>query len=104
MACTVFVTVGTTSHPRLLTLLSQPDTLQVSPAPFSPPLMLSMLVQELRDQGCKRLVVQAGGSQVPHGLQEHARDCGIEVHVFAYKDSIAEDIAAANLVISHAGT
>lgn len=41
---------------------------------------------------------------MPPQLEEDARSYGMQLQVFAYKDSIASEIEAADLVISHAGT
>ncbi|XP_034058799.1 UDP-N-acetylglucosamine transferase subunit ALG13 homolog [Gymnodraco acuticeps] len=80
---TVFVTVGTTSFDELIESITSPET-----------------VQALTALGYERLVLQVGrGSLVP------AADSSPHVTLEAYrfKDSIAEDIEQADLVISHAG-
>ncbi|XP_073343246.1 UDP-N-acetylglucosamine transferase subunit ALG13 [Pagrus major] len=80
---TVFVTVGTTSFDELI------ESITTSEA-----------VQALKARGYERLVLQVGrGSLLPD-----ADSCPhVRLEAFRYKDSIAEDIKQADLVISHAG-
>ncbi|XP_029021864.1 UDP-N-acetylglucosamine transferase subunit ALG13 homolog [Betta splendens] len=80
---TVFVTVGTTSFDELIENITTLDA-----------------VQALKARGYERLVLQVGrGSLLPT-----ADSCPlIRVEAFRFKDSIAEDMKQADLVISHAG-
>ncbi|XP_047440835.1 UDP-N-acetylglucosamine transferase subunit ALG13 homolog [Mugil cephalus] len=80
---TVFVTVGTTSFDELIESVT-----------------CSEAAQALKARGYERLVVQVGrGSLVPA-----ADSCPqLRLEAFRFKDSIAEDIRQADLVISHAG-
>ncbi|KAJ8015653.1 hypothetical protein DPEC_G00028350 [Dallia pectoralis] len=79
----VFVTVGTTSFDELIERITTPEA-----------------VEALKVRGCQHLVLQVGrGSILPDS------DCcyGLSLSAFRFKDSIAEDITCADLVISHAG-
>ncbi|XP_023814836.1 putative bifunctional UDP-N-acetylglucosamine transferase and deubiquitinase ALG13 [Oryzias latipes] len=80
---TVFVTVGTTRFDELI------ETVTCSEA-----------AKALKARGYKRLLLQIGrGSFVPD-----ADSCPeLKLEVFRFKDSIAEDMKQADLVISHAG-
>ncbi|KAF3694005.1 UDP-N-acetylglucosamine transferase subunit ALG13 -like protein [Channa argus] len=80
---TVFVTVGTTSFDELIEIVTS-----------------SGAVQALKARGYERLVLQVGrGSLLPP-----ADSCpNFRLEAFRFKDSIAEDIRQADLVISHAG-
>ncbi|XP_078116564.1 UDP-N-acetylglucosamine transferase subunit ALG13 [Sander vitreus] len=80
---TVFVTVGTTSFDELIESVTSPET-----------------VQSLKARGYERLVLQVGrGSLLPA-----ADSCPhVRLQAYRFKDSIAEDIKQADLVISHAG-
>ncbi|XP_065585875.1 putative bifunctional UDP-N-acetylglucosamine transferase and deubiquitinase ALG13 [Cyrtonyx montezumae] len=79
----VFVTVGTTSFDELIATISSPAAEQV-----------------LRSRGCRRLVLQIGrGSLQP--APQHGPAFVREV--FRFKESLAEDLRSAELVISHAG-
>ncbi|KAG7225812.1 hypothetical protein INR49_014463 [Caranx melampygus] len=80
---TAFVTVGTTSFDELITNITSSEA-----------------VQALKARGYERLVLQVGrGSILPA-----ANSCAhISLEAFRFKDSIAEDIKQADLVISHAG-
>ncbi|XP_035264041.1 UDP-N-acetylglucosamine transferase subunit ALG13 homolog [Anguilla anguilla] len=80
---TVFVTVGTTSFDELIESITSEEATQA----------LSAL-------GYKKLVLQVGRGAVLPGPDSCA---GLLVHAFRFKDSIAEDIRDADLVISHAG-
>ncbi|XP_008302280.1 UDP-N-acetylglucosamine transferase subunit ALG13 homolog [Stegastes partitus] len=80
---TVFVTVGTTSFDELIeTIISSEAT------------------QALKARGYGRLVLQVGrGALLPD-----ADSCpNIRLEAFRYKNSLAEDIEQADLIISHAG-
>ncbi|XP_026185416.1 UDP-N-acetylglucosamine transferase subunit ALG13 homolog [Mastacembelus armatus] len=80
---TVFVTVGTTSFDELIHSITCSES-----------------VQALKTRGYERLVLQVGrGALLPA-----ADSCPhIRLEAFRFKDSIAEDIKQADLVISHAG-
>ncbi|KAA8588816.1 UDP-N-acetylglucosamine transferase subunit ALG13 homolog [Etheostoma spectabile] len=80
---TVFVTVGTTSFDELIESITSPET-----------------VEALKARGYERLVLQVGrGSLLPA-----AHSCPhIRLQAYRFKDSIAEDLKQADLVISHAG-
>ncbi|XP_030305192.1 putative bifunctional UDP-N-acetylglucosamine transferase and deubiquitinase ALG13 [Calypte anna] len=79
----VFVTVGTTSFDDLIETVCSPETLQV-----------------LQNRGYQKLVLQVGRGAlepVPGSIQ------ALAVEVFRFKDSVAEELRRADLVISHAG-
>lgn len=80
---TVFVTVGTTSFDELIVNVTSSEAAQV-----------------LKSRGYERLVLQVGrGSFLPD-----AESCPhIRLEAFRFKDSIADDMEQADLVISHAG-
>ncbi|XP_063342378.1 UDP-N-acetylglucosamine transferase subunit ALG13 homolog isoform X1 [Pelmatolapia mariae] len=80
---TVFVTVGTTSFDELIESITSSEATQV-----------------LKARGYEHLVLQVGrGSVFPA-----ADSCPhIRLEAFRFKNSIAEDISQADLVISHAG-
>nr|XP_004545661.1 putative bifunctional UDP-N-acetylglucosamine transferase and deubiquitinase ALG13 [Maylandia zebra] len=80
---TVFVTVGTTSFDELIESITSSEA-----------------TQALKVRGYERLVLQVGrGSVLPA-----ADSCPhIRLEAFRFKNSIAEDISQADLVISHAG-
>ncbi|XP_040428721.1 putative bifunctional UDP-N-acetylglucosamine transferase and deubiquitinase ALG13 [Cygnus olor] len=79
----VFVTVGTTSFDELIAAVSSPPA-----------------VRALRSRGCEQLVLQIG-----RGALEPAprRAPAFALDVFRFKESLAEDLRRADLVISHAG-
>ncbi|KAM6117233.1 UDP-N-acetylglucosamine transferase subunit ALG13-like [Pterocles gutturalis] len=79
----VFVTVGTTSFDDLIATVCSPPALKV-----------------LQSRGCQKLVLQVGrGALQPAVLGSPA----VAVEAFRFKDSLAEDLRSADLVISHAG-
>ncbi|XP_051945090.1 UDP-N-acetylglucosamine transferase subunit ALG13 homolog [Xyrauchen texanus] len=80
---TVFVTVGTTCFEDLVVTVTSDEA-----------------VKALIDRGYTDMILQVGrGSVVPD-----SESCpGLRVEVFRFKDSIAEDMRHADLVISHAG-
>jgi len=80
----VFLTVGTTRFDKL-----------VEAAVARP------VVQALKAIGCRKLTIQAGSSATPF-LEDFHRDA-LNIEIYSYKDSIYEDIKAADLVIGHAG-
>jgi beta-1,4-N-acetylglucosaminyltransferase len=82
----VFVTVGTTSFDALVRALDTPR-----------------LVDALRRKGFTELTLQVGrGTHVPTSLTSRAGR-SFAVRVVEYLPSIADEIARAGLVISHAG-
>lgn len=84
----VFVTVGTTKFNELIKCLQSVDVLD-----------------ELQHLGCERLLIQLGtGDEIDEKSIENIRQSHkIEVIFYRLKPNIAEDIASADLVISHAG-
>ncbi|XP_053811905.1 UDP-N-acetylglucosamine transferase subunit ALG13 homolog isoform X1 [Vidua macroura] len=78
----VFVTVGTTSFDELIATARSPPALQA-----------------LQSRGYQRLVLQVGRGSLPQPSSSSA----LAVEVFRFKDSLAEDLQSADLVISHAG-
>ncbi|XP_066438210.1 LOW QUALITY PROTEIN: UDP-N-acetylglucosamine transferase subunit ALG13 [Eleutherodactylus coqui] len=83
MGRSVFLTVGTTSFDELISCMSSERTVRI-----------------LKDLGYDRLILQIGRGTVEP--KSHSTG-GFTVDVFRYKDSLAEDIRNADLVISHAG-
>ncbi|XP_055583656.1 putative bifunctional UDP-N-acetylglucosamine transferase and deubiquitinase ALG13 [Falco cherrug] len=81
MKC-VFVTVGTTSFDDLIATICSPAALQV-----------------LQSRGYEKLVLQVGRGALPPALSGTA----LAVEAFRYKESLAEDLGRADLVVSHAG-
>ncbi|XP_053328626.1 UDP-N-acetylglucosamine transferase subunit ALG13 homolog [Spea bombifrons] len=83
MGKSMFVTVGTTSFDELISRVSS-----------------EQIVDILKDLGYDRLVLQIGrGTTEPNSY----RTAKFSLEVFRYKDSLAEDLKNADLVISHAG-
>ncbi|XP_020779212.1 UDP-N-acetylglucosamine transferase subunit ALG13 homolog isoform X2 [Boleophthalmus pectinirostris] len=80
---TVFVTVGTTSFDELIEAI-------ISPA----------VVEVLKDRGYEKLILQVGRGTIFPTPETCAQ---ISLETFRYKDSIADDIKNAHLIISHAG-
>ncbi|KAM9274267.1 UDP-N-acetylglucosamine transferase subunit ALG13-like [Morus bassanus] len=79
----VFVTVGTTSFDDLIATVCSPAALQV-----------------LQSRGYEKLVLQVGrGALKP----ELCSTSALAVEAFRFKESLAEDLWRADLVISHAG-
>ncbi|XP_066271056.1 UDP-N-acetylglucosamine transferase subunit ALG13-like [Branchiostoma lanceolatum] len=79
----VFVTVGTTSFDPLIELVSGGSFCKL-----------------LEDLGYARLLLQIGrGQYEPEGFVKP----GFRLEYYRFKDTIAEDIQGASLVISHAG-
>ncbi|KAM6252560.1 UDP-N-acetylglucosamine transferase subunit ALG13-like [Spheniscus humboldti] len=79
----VFVTVGTTSFDDLIATVCSPAALQV-----------------LQSRGYEKLVLQVGRGALKPVLRSSP---AFAVEVFRFKDSLAEDLRKADLVISHAG-
>lgn len=82
----VFITVGTTEFQTLI------DTINTAA-------VADILIRQL---GCRQLTIQTGSSRLD-GQILHQHYAAIETTVFDYAPSIREHIAAADLVISHAG-
>ncbi|XP_032230451.2 UDP-N-acetylglucosamine transferase subunit ALG13 homolog isoform X1 [Nematostella vectensis] len=80
----VFVTVGTTSFNKLVETVTSPTICKI-----------------LQGHGYKKLVLQIGKGEFE---PECCNQNGLIVEFYRYKDSIAQDIAKASLVISHAGS
>ncbi|XP_054146600.1 UDP-N-acetylglucosamine transferase subunit ALG13 homolog isoform X1 [Melozone crissalis] len=78
----VFVTVSTTSFDEL------------NAAARSPPAL-----QALQSRGYQKLVLQAGRGSLPQPSSSPAA----AVEAFRFKDSLAEELQSADLVISHTG-
>eukprot|EP00053_Salpingoeca_punica_P006763 m.63307 g.63307 ORF g.63307 m.63307 type:complete len:171 (+) comp13839_c0_seq1:225-737(+) len=78
----VFVTVGTTCFDEMVAATTSPACLQV-----------------LAAAGYTDVTLQFGRGAVVESGPRH----GVEVHAYAFKPSIREDMQAADLVISHAG-
>ncbi len=83
MSATVFVTVGTTRFDELISAVQTSECLY-----------------ELSRQEFNRVVLQFGNGDEPT-LPENTH--GIEISSFRFKSSLKEDMAAARLIISHAG-
>ncbi|KAM7094939.1 LOW QUALITY PROTEIN: UDP-N-acetylglucosamine transferase subunit ALG13-like [Ciconia maguari] len=79
----VFVTVGTTSFDDLIATVCSPAALQV-----------------LQSRGYEKLVLQVGRGALKPAL---CSSPALAVEAFRFKDSLAEDLGRADLVISHAG-
>ncbi|GAB0195224.1 putative bifunctional UDP-N-acetylglucosamine transferase and deubiquitinase ALG13 [Grus japonensis] len=79
----VFVTVGTTSFDDLIATVCSPAALQV-----------------LQNRGYEKLVLQVGRGALKPALHSSPP---LAVEAFRFKDSLAEDLRRADLVISHAG-
>uniref|UniRef100_A0A8B9G9K6 UDP-N-acetylglucosamine transferase subunit ALG13 n=1 Tax=Amazona collaria TaxID=241587 RepID=A0A8B9G9K6_9PSIT len=78
----VFVTVGTTNFDDLIAAVCSPAVLQ--------------------SLGYEKLVLQVGRCALDPELLR-SPDVAVEVEAFRYKESLAEDLRRADLVISHAG-
>lgn len=83
MGRSVFLTVGTTSFDELIACISSEHT-----------------ISTLKDLGYNRVILQIGRGTVEPKSYSTA---SFTLDVFRYKDSVAEDIQNADLVISHAG-
>lgn len=79
----VFVTVGTTQFDALIKAVVEEGTLEA-----------------LRHKGYTKLTLQIGNGKFTPPFGQHQ---GVALSHFRLKPSIAEDFAAADLVISHAG-
>ncbi len=83
MKC-VFVTVGTTSFDKLIHTVSSQN-----------------VVELLKKLGYSKVELQIGRGHFEP--EERDADSGVQLTYFRYKDSIEQNIANADLVISHAG-
>ncbi len=83
MSATVFVTVGTTRFDELISSVQTSECLS-----------------ELSRQKFSRMVLQFGNGDKPT-LPDDTHS--IEISSFRFKPSLKEDMAAARLIISHAG-
>lgn len=88
------------SSPSSPSLSSSPAIL---PTPFIPSIHPSRCPQALQSRGYQKLVLQVGRGSLPQP-QPSSSSPAVEVEVFRFKDSLAEDLQSADLVISHAGT
>ena len=79
----IFVTVGSTKFDLLIEEICSPECLEA-----------------LSVRGCDKLVIQYGNSHWP---SEELSTAKLHVEGFSFKQSTAEDIHAADLIISHAG-
>ncbi|XP_076015653.1 UDP-N-acetylglucosamine transferase subunit ALG13 [Genypterus blacodes] len=79
----VFVTVGTTSFDELIESITTTEA-----------------IQALKNLGYEHLVLQVGRGSVLPAPESFPH---VKLEAFRFKDSIAEDIKQADLVISHAG-
>lgn len=80
---TVFVTVGTTQFDALIKAMVEEDTLET-----------------LHHKGYSKVTLQIGHGKFTPPEGQHQ---GISLSSFRLKPSVAEDFAAADLVVSHAG-
>lgn len=78
-----FITVGTTKFDRLCEYI-----------------LTIAVIKALKKLGCEKITFQIGNSNAEPG--EFVKD-GISISLYRYKDSIYQDIADADFVISHAG-
>lgn len=81
----VFVTVGTTEFDLLLETITQHE-----------------LLQTLVQKGYKHLILQKGRGKF-NAKNVTGEDTKLQIECYDYKDSIAQDLQSASLVISHAG-
>lgn len=120
----VFVTVGTTEFDKLIETITNDRTIQVISdgfIVFAAPLFVVILFisywckyvfdenrnilyflvfeQALKEKGCKHVKMQIGAGH----LMPRVEDVDITVEYFRFKDSIADDILQADLIIGHAG-
>lgn len=71
-----------------------------SPTPVIACIHPRLAPQALQSRGYQRLVLQVGRGSLPQPGSSSA----LAVEVFRFKDSLAEELQSADLVISHAGT
>ncbi|XP_052096584.1 UDP-N-acetylglucosamine transferase subunit ALG13 homolog [Mytilus californianus] len=84
MSKTVFVTVGTTEFNSLIQSITQDSIYKI-----------------LKSKGYNKLLIQIGRCAFDPSTECSVR--GFTIEYYRYKPSIADDIANASLVISHAG-
>ncbi|XP_063039461.1 UDP-N-acetylglucosamine transferase subunit ALG13 homolog isoform X1 [Melospiza melodia melodia] len=82
----MFVTVSTTSFDELITAARSPSALQA-----------------LQSRGYQKLVLQAGRGSLPQPQPQPSSSPAVAVEAFRFKDSLAEELQSADLVISHTG-
>lgn len=70
--------------------------------PLSPPFIPLRAPQALQSRGYQKLVLQVGRGSLPQ--PQPSSSPAVAVEVFRFKDSLAEELQSADLVISHAGT
>ncbi|XP_063037623.1 UDP-N-acetylglucosamine transferase subunit ALG13 homolog isoform X1 [Melospiza melodia melodia] len=80
----MFVTVSTTSFDELIATARSPPALQA-----------------LQSRGYQKLVLQAGWGSLPQPQPSSSPAAAVEA--FRFKDSLAEELQSADLVISHTG-
>jgi len=85
-ARTIFVTVGTTLFEKLIQLSTSVEALDW-----------------MKQNGYKRLVVQYGKGQKPELRADDIKKRGLEVELYDFKPTLAQDMAQADLILSHAG-
>ena len=83
MSKKIFVTVGTTEFDSLLEVVTSSNVLDY-----------------FNDNGFTQLTLQKGRGDFQLNVENHKN---LTIECFRYKDSIADDIQAASLVLSHAG-
>lgn len=82
----VFVTVGTTEFADLISTVDS-----------------RAFVDLIADRGCSVLVLQVGRGLAPVRLADLCAARGVHLEWYRFKDDIGPDLAAASLVVSHAG-
>ncbi|XP_063004044.1 UDP-N-acetylglucosamine transferase subunit ALG13 homolog isoform X2 [Melospiza melodia melodia] len=82
----MFVTVNTTSFDELIAAARSPPALQA-----------------LQSRGYQKLVLQAGRGSLPQPQPQPSSSPAAAVEAFRFKDSLAEELQSADLVISHTG-
>lgn len=84
----IFVTVGTTTFPDLIEAVMSDEILEI-----------------FKKYHCEKLIIQHGtGQPISYDkIEDFFLKFGIDTFCYDYKPSIQPDIAASNLVISHAG-
>ncbi len=85
----VFLTVGTTSFDALIETVDTQEFISV-----------------IKEFGCQELILQIGrGAYIPskYLTVENCNQHGIRFEYFRFKSTLADDMSAANLIISHCG-
>ena len=83
---TLFVTVGTTLFDALVQAVTSEKVLQM-----------------LADLGFTKMIVQYGKGQEPNNNTVNMPDMPIQVEVYNFKATLADDLQCADVVIGHAG-